>query len=78
MLSTKEKINPHQEIPPWNFRILRTKNEDIGCRKQWIHPQRKKTKRIPRIRVRGDPKIMCTPGKEGNTVQIGVSQKVLR
>lgn len=41
VLSTMEEINPHQEISQLNFRIVGTKSEDIGQRKQ-IHIGKRK------------------------------------
>lgn len=76
VLNTMEKINPHQEISQWNFRILGTKNEHRV--QETGKPHRKKTKGIPGIRLRGNSQDnKCTPGKEGNIIQTEVSQKAL-
>lgn len=50
-----EEISLYQEISQWNFRILVKKNEDIGTGNRSMQ---EKDKRNPRIRVKGDPKII--------------------
>lgn len=56
MFNTMEKINPRQEISQRYFGILGTKNEDNKVQ-ETVAPHRKKTKGIPRIRVKEDPKV---------------------
>lgn len=63
MLNTMEKINPHQEISQRYFRILGTKNEDNRVQ-ETVAPHRKKTKGIPRKRMKEDPKVTINVRQE--------------